>query len=128
MGAVGTAEEVLAALQQLDADRETLLVIDDAELVQDDRGALVGLLAAGGEHLLVIAAGRPDVVRSAYGHWTTAVRRSRKGLLLGAVHDLDGDVLGVLLPRRGTVRPRPGDGLLVTDGTVTPMQLAMPCG
>ena len=95
---------------------------------QDDRGALAGLLAAGRPHLLVIAAGRPDVVRSTYGHWTAAVRRSRKGLLLGAVHDLDGDVLGVLLPRRGTARPRPGDGLLVIDGTVTPMQIAMPCG
>ncbi|HEY5874778.1 MAG TPA: FtsK/SpoIIIE domain-containing protein, partial [Ilumatobacteraceae bacterium] len=127
-GTVGGADEVLAALQQLDADRAALLVVDDAELVADDQGALAGLLAAGRPHLLVIAAGRPDVVRSTYGHWTAAVRRSRKGVLLGAVHDLDGDVLGVLLPRRATTRPRPGDGLLVADGTVTLMQLAMPCG
>ncbi|MGD9703880.1 MAG: FtsK/SpoIIIE domain-containing protein [Acidimicrobiia bacterium] len=128
VGAIGCADDVLGALADVDNAQPALLVVDDAELVHDESGALARLLAADREQLLVIAAGRPDAVRSTYGHWTAAVRRSRKGVLLGALHDLDGDVLGVLLPRRGPTRPRIGDGLLVAEGTVTPMQLAVPCG
>ena len=119
------SERLLADLDAALACGPALLVVDDAELVSDDSGALARLLAANHAHLQVFVAGRPDALRGAYGHWTTAVRRSRKGLLLGALHDLDGDLLGVLLPRRTAHRPRPGDGYLVADGTVTALQVAV---
>ena len=62
------------------------------------------------------AAGRPDALRTAYGHWTGAVRRSRIGLLLSACADIDGDLLGELLPRVPPLPSRPGLAWTV-DGT-----------
>jgi S-DNA-T family DNA segregation ATPase FtsK/SpoIIIE len=58
--------------------------------------------------VLVIAAGRPDGLRPQFAHWTSVVRRSRIGVLLMACRDVDGDLLGELLPRRPPLRARPG--------------------
>jgi S-DNA-T family DNA segregation ATPase FtsK/SpoIIIE len=101
----------------------SLVLIDDAELVDDD-GTLAALLAAGGHDRHVIAAGRPDVLRSMYGHWTHLVRRSRLGVLLQPDVDVDGDLLGAVLPRRQVVAPVPGRGYLVVDGRAELIQLA----
>ncbi|HEU4841431.1 MAG TPA: hypothetical protein VFT09_08315, partial [Ilumatobacteraceae bacterium] len=83
-----------------------LLVVDDAERVDDPR--LGPLAAERRPGLLIAAAGRPDALRTLYGHWTGVVRRSRLGVLLAAGADVDGDVLGELLPRRPPIPPRPG--------------------
>jgi S-DNA-T family DNA segregation ATPase FtsK/SpoIIIE len=74
----------------------------------------------------VVAAGRTDVVRSLYGHWTAAVRRCRLGVLLQPDLDVDGDVLGTVLPRRQPVAAVPGRGHLVVDGRPELVQLAVP--
>ncbi len=74
--------------------------------------------------LTVVAAGRVDALRSAYGHWTQVLRRQRRGLLLRPTSDLDGDVLGVTLPRREAVPAAPGRGYLVADGRCALVQLA----
>jgi S-DNA-T family DNA segregation ATPase FtsK/SpoIIIE len=76
--------------------------------------------------LLVVAAGRPDALRQAYGHWTAAVRRSRLGVLSSAAQDVDGDLLGATLPRRQLLAPRPGLMHLIDGGSVELVQLAMP--
>jgi len=55
-----------------------LVVIDDAEAV-DDSGALADLLVSDRAGLLVVAAGRNDVLRGTYGHWTRVLRRSKFG-------------------------------------------------
>lgn len=89
----------------------TLLVVDDAERVDDPR--LGPLLAERRPGLLAVVAGRPDALRSLYGHWTTVVRRSRIGILLTACVDVDGDLLGELLPRRPPIPSRPGLAWLV---------------
>jgi S-DNA-T family DNA segregation ATPase FtsK/SpoIIIE len=102
-----------------------LIVVDDAELVDDD-GTLTRVLADGNDDVHVVAAGRPDVLRSAYGHWTAAVRRSRLGLLLQPDPDVDGDLLGTALPRRRAMAARPGRGYLVVDGQPQGVQLARP--
>jgi DNA segregation ATPase FtsK/SpoIIIE, S-DNA-T family len=47
-------------------------------------------------------------LRASYGHWTASVRRSRTGLLLAACADIDGDLLGELLPRVPPLGARPG--------------------
>jgi S-DNA-T family DNA segregation ATPase FtsK/SpoIIIE len=115
----------LAALGVLrDSHRRAVLLIDDAERVDDD-GTLAPLVAAGGR-IHVVAAGRPDVLRSLYGHWTAAVRRSRLGVLLQPDVDVDGDLLGAVLPRRQPVAPVPGRGYLVVDGRPEVVQLAAP--
>ena len=99
-----------------------MLVVDDADRVDDPR---LGALAQ--EHrrgLLIAAAGRPDALRPLYGHWTTVVRRSRLGVLLAGCADIDGDLLGELLPRRLPIPARPGLAWLVDAGGRRLVQLA----
>jgi S-DNA-T family DNA segregation ATPase FtsK/SpoIIIE len=103
----------------IDAVREgdpCLVLIDDAERVDDPSGAVAALIADRRPGLLVIAAGRPDALRIQYGQWTNVIRRSRTGLLMSACADTDGDVLGELLPRRPPIPPRPGLAWLVSGG------------
>ena len=83
-----------------------LVVVDDAERVDDPSGVLTRLLACPGTTFAVAA--RLDAVRVAYGHWTREVARSRCGLIMTAMGDVDGELLGVTLPRRSLIPPRPG--------------------
>ncbi|MEU2353506.1 FtsK/SpoIIIE domain-containing protein [Streptomyces misionensis] len=102
----------------------TLLLVDDAETVEDDLGVLDRWLSAArpGHHL--VAAGRADALRRTYGHWTQHARDSRCGILLAPDHDLDGDLLGTTLPRHDRLAPLPGRGYLVADGIATGVQVA----
>lgn len=103
---------------------ERLIVIDDAELVDDPTGALTALIATRGEGVTVIAAGRPDALRHAYGHWTVAARRSRLGVVMAASSDLDGDLLSICLPRRLPIPARAGLAWIVADGERHLVQIA----
>ena len=121
-------EELAAALSAPHAvgageEPRAVLLVDDAELV-DDPSSILLRLVSGCSTLTVIAAGRVDALRSAYGHWTQVLRRQRRGLLLRPTSDLDGDVLGVTLPRREAVPAAPGRGYVVVDGGCTLVQLA----
>lgn len=122
-GAVALARHAAAP------DRPLLLLVDDADRFDDADGTLAGMIGADRPGLTVVAAGRPEALRGVgYGHWTGLVRRGRRGLLLGAVQDLDADVLGVHLPRR--VLPRGavpiGRAVVVADGRHEAVQLALP--
>ncbi len=126
--AVGEAEATgLLAAARVHRGRLVLLV-DDAERLADDDQALAGLLAARTTDLLVVAAGRPDDLRSLYAHWTRTVRKARCGVLLQPDIDLDGDLLGVALPRRAPVALTPGRGYLVSGGSVQLLQAVSPSG
>ncbi len=96
------------ALDAVSGDQPALLLVDDAEHIADPGDRLATLLAERRPGLLVAAAGRPDALRSLFGHWTTIVRRSRIGILAAACTDIDGDLLGELLPRRRPLPARPG--------------------
>ena len=74
--------------------------------------------------LHVIAAGRADALRQAYGHWTQGLRRSRMGLALKPDLDRDGDLWGASLPRKGPDQYPPGRGYLVVEGEVELTQAA----
>jgi S-DNA-T family DNA segregation ATPase FtsK/SpoIIIE len=63
--------------------------------------------------------------RRTYGSWTQRVRDGRCGVLLVPDHDLDGDLLGVTLPRRDRMAPVPGRGYLVANGAVDGVQIAL---
>ncbi len=102
----------------------TVLLVDDAERVDDAEGALARLVADPGPRLRIVAAGRSDALRTAYGHWTAGLRRSRTGLLLCPQVDLDGDLLGVTLPRRAAVPLSTARGYLVVSGQVALVQCA----
>jgi S-DNA-T family DNA segregation ATPase FtsK/SpoIIIE len=119
------AELAVVAGELATAPGPQLVLIDDADLLDDETGALGRLVRSRRPDLHVVAAGRPDALRSLYGHVTAEVRRSRLGLLLAPV-DGDGDLLGMpgLRPPRGPFPP--GQGLLVAGGTGDVVQVALP--
>jgi S-DNA-T family DNA segregation ATPase FtsK/SpoIIIE len=92
----------------LDSGQRCLFLVDDAERVSDSSGRLEALVSPARPGLTVVVAGRAEALRTRYGDWTAAVRRSRLGLVAAASHELDGDILGVTLPRRCPVPLRPG--------------------
>ncbi|HRB02649.1 MAG TPA: FtsK/SpoIIIE domain-containing protein [Ilumatobacteraceae bacterium] len=112
-------------LDDLPQSGPLLLLVDDAEMVDDPGGRLAALAAGARSNTCIVAAGRPDALRQLYGHWTTVVRRSRCGVVLTGGSDLDGDLLGVVLPRRIPVPARPGLAWSVSSGIATLTQIAL---
>ena len=112
-------------LDEIPSTGRVLIAIDDAEMVDDIGGALAALAASRRHGLLIVATGKPDSLRQSYGHWTAVVRRSRLGIVTSAANDLDGDLLGVTLPRRLPIPPRPGLVWLVADGDAVLTQVAV---
>jgi S-DNA-T family DNA segregation ATPase FtsK/SpoIIIE len=109
-GVVAVAEEaaIVQTVESMGTDRRVLVAVDDAERVADAGGRLLAVVAARARDVMVIAAGRPDSLRTMYGHWTAVARRSRLGLVMSTGSDADGDLLGEPLPRRASVPPRVG--------------------
>jgi len=102
-----------------------LLLVDDVESFMDTLGVLDRWIAKAGAGRHVIAAGRNDGIRRQFGMWTQRVRDGRCGVLLVPDHELDGDLLGVALPRQNRMAPVPGRGYLVSDGSMDGVQLAL---
>jgi S-DNA-T family DNA segregation ATPase FtsK/SpoIIIE len=102
-----------------------MLLIDDADAVDDPSRALSDLFSSSQPHLHAIVAGRTDALKS-LGHWSVGVRRSRTGLLLQPEVTVDGPLLGVTLPRRPLPPVRPGCGYRVDAGGFELMQVALP--
>jgi S-DNA-T family DNA segregation ATPase FtsK/SpoIIIE len=116
------ADVVATDVTELDrVSGASVVLVDDAELVTDD-GTLAACLARRDGH--VAAAVHPDALRSSYGHWAHHVRRSRLGVVLQPDVDIDGELLGTVLPRRQVVPARPGCGYLVVHGRAELVQLA----
>jgi S-DNA-T family DNA segregation ATPase FtsK/SpoIIIE len=106
-----------------DASARIAIVIDDAHRV-DDPGLLAAIATGDHPHITVIAGARADVVRTAYGHWTREIAKSRCGLVMSSRGDPDGDLLGVQVPRRPLVATRPGLGWVVDGGPLRQVQVA----
>ncbi|MEP7113532.1 MAG: FtsK/SpoIIIE domain-containing protein [Ilumatobacteraceae bacterium] len=102
-----------------------LIAIDDAEMIDDVGGALAALATSRRHGLMIIASGKPDSLRQSYGHWTGVVRRSRLGIVTSASSDLDGDLLGAMLPRHSPIPARPGLVWLVSGGDIVLAQVAV---
>jgi S-DNA-T family DNA segregation ATPase FtsK/SpoIIIE len=88
--------------------RPVLVAVDRADRVDDPRGEFAAIVAGCRPGVTIVAGARLDATRGAYGHWVREVARSRCGLILTGQGDVDGDLLGVTLPRRSRVAPRPG--------------------
>ncbi|WP_432477901.1 FtsK/SpoIIIE domain-containing protein [Nocardioides sp. GXQ0305] len=128
LGRVAVGDDGLAAL--LAAARvhrgRLVLLVDDAEQLDDTDQAFAGLLSARPTDLLVVAAGRSDDLRTLYGHWTKTVRKSRCGVLLQPNVDYDGELVGGTLPRRAPVAMTVGRGYAASGGTLEFLQAARP--
>jgi S-DNA-T family DNA segregation ATPase FtsK/SpoIIIE len=115
-------------LDDLPPTGRVLIAVDDADLVDDIGGALAALAASRRPGLMIVATGKPDSLRQSYGHWTGVVRRSRLGIVAAASNDLDGDLVGVVLPRRLPIPARPGLVWLVSAGDAVLAQVAVDPG
>ncbi len=126
LGHVVTAPEQIADLvaELRAADGLRMLLIDDADAVDDPARALSDLFAAPLPNLHAVVAGRTDALKS-LGHWSVGVRRARTGLLLQPDVQVDGQLLGVTLPRRPAPPVRPGCGYRVDPGGFELMQVAL---
>ncbi len=119
-----TAEQLDAAGPQ-DGPSRCVALIDDADMVRDSPdGALAGVVSDRGSRLHVVASATAERVRSSYGHWLTEMRSCRTGLLLRP-GPLDGDLLGVALPPRLGLAPRPGLALIIENGAAELCQVAL---
>jgi len=124
-GRATTAEQLTELVSALrTGGNPALLLVDDADAVDDSGRALVDLVGDPDGRVHVVAAGRADGLR-ALGHWTAAVRGSRNGLLLQPDLNLDGGLFGVALPRRPPPPARPGCGYLVSAGAFGLIQAAL---
>jgi S-DNA-T family DNA segregation ATPase FtsK/SpoIIIE len=116
-------EESHRMIAACDPRRPPILLVDDADFV-DDVGAYQALIDNRNPDVHVIAACRNDgPVRSGM-HWLGSLRRGRTGVLLLPDWSVDGDLLGVTLPRRPLLEPAPGRGYLVADGGYLAVQTA----
>lgn len=118
------AGELAELVDQLRArEGRRLLLIDDADCLEDPTRALSELASGSEPGLHVIAAGRSDGLRG-IAHWTAGLRRSRTGLLLMPDLQMDGALFGIALPRRPNPPQRPGCGDLVIAGAIELAQVA----
>ena len=103
-----------------------LVLVDDAERIDDSDHALAELLAESPPNVRIAAAGRADDLRTLYSHWTKTLRRSRCGILLQPNVDMDGDLLSARIPRRAPVVMTVGRGYLCLNGGAALIQTALP--
>ena len=102
------------ALEQVASTGPLLVLVDDCLSVADSSSQLARLVAAPPAGVHIVAAAKPDQLRSAYGHWAVDIRSSRVGILLRP-EPIDGDLLGISLPARLALPNVAGRGVLVAD-------------
>ena len=126
--AVG-AEEGADLLRRVgeNAERDLLVVVDDLHDFADSSvdTALSELLpSARSRGLMVVASASADGARRAYGGALRQIRGNKTGLLLQPDSDVDGDIVGIRLPRVANAVWPPGRAYLVTGGVYDACQVA----
>lgn len=107
--------------------RSTLVIlIDDAESLEDPDQSLNNLIAQCPPRVRIIAAGRSADIRQQYGGWTKLLRRGRCGVLLQPDVDFDGEMLAANLPRRSPVPLTTGRGYACAGGVARLVQTMSP--
>ena len=112
-----------------DLPANAAVLVDDAELVMDTPvAAVLDRLMRGARdngHLVIIAGTIEDLSVGFRGFVVNA-RRARAGVLLCPRGPLDGELLGVRLPRGDRSPTTAGRGLLVIGGATVALQVALP--
>ena len=91
-----------------------VIVLDDGNEIADSMADtnLEAIIRRGRDvDVWVIGASEVAAAHRSYGGWTPELRKERQGLLLHPDPDIDGDLLGVRLPKARTSLP--GRGILV---------------
>jgi S-DNA-T family DNA segregation ATPase FtsK/SpoIIIE len=126
LDAAGTSAELERVLRLAPAaarrGRRWVVIVDNASRLDAPLGLRCLVDTPG---VTLVAGGRADDVRSAFGHWTLALRRSRTGALLVPRLELDGELLGVRLPRRLPLTMPAGRGFVVNGGEARLAQLCL---
>ncbi|MCQ3813703.1 MAG: FHA domain-containing protein [Acidimicrobiia bacterium] len=110
------------------AKPDQLIVIDDLHdfaHTEVDSIAQDILKAARSRQWMVIVSADAEAARRVYDGALKSVRASKAGLLLQPDSEVDGDVVGVRLPRAVNAVWPPGRGYLVTGGTFDLCQVGM---
>ena len=120
-----------AAIEELgrrDQASPLVLFIDDADEVSEGPAAygLEPLAKARDGAMLMVAAAESVALHRSFTGWISELRKHKHGLLLDPDLDLDGDLLGVKLPRRQKQSFPPGRGYLVVRGRIELVQTALP--
>jgi len=109
-------------------DGRLILVVDDADLPPETSAAALDAAVAHARtsRSLVVASGVTSALLTSFRGWVGEARRNRTGLLLIPQFTTDGDLLGCRLTKAecGEETP-PGRGQLVTQGQLTPIQIAL---
>ncbi len=117
--------EQVIDLPELLANRSgpVVVLIDDAELIDDQNGVLANLIIGDHGDVMVVAAVRPELLRTNYSHWTRQLRRSRLAVLLRP-NDIDAEFAGIAIPRRGLPTEQ-GRGFLAQNGQLELVQFCV---
>ena len=122
------AAELAALAADLDeGDPPLVIVIDDGDELAETLGssALETLVRRGRDApIRIVAATETQAMLRAYGGWLRELRKDEHGLLLDPDLDVDGDLLGVRLPRRTNAVFPAGRGYYVWRGTLELVQVA----
>jgi S-DNA-T family DNA segregation ATPase FtsK/SpoIIIE len=113
--------------EQVDT-RRCVVVIDDGEELAESLGAmpLETLVRRGRDHdVRVIAVCERQAAQRAFSGWIRELRKEQHALLLDADPDVDGDLVGVRLPRRSSPVWPAGRGYLVRRGELELVQVAI---
>jgi S-DNA-T family DNA segregation ATPase FtsK/SpoIIIE len=105
----------------------TAVLVDDAERVADSvaAAALDRFSTSRDARTLLVVAATTDDVSIGFRGFLADVRRGRTGLLLAPRGPLDGEAFGVRLRRDVAGRHPPGRALLVQQGEVSAVQVAL---
>ncbi|MDH3498678.1 MAG: FtsK/SpoIIIE domain-containing protein [Acidimicrobiia bacterium] len=103
-----------------------LLLIDDADEVDDPDGVIETFMRSrqAGHHL--IAAARSDALRGLLRHWTKTLRAARRGMVLCPLDGSDGEPLGARLPRTLPATMPEGRGYFCNNGQLSLVQTPIP--
>ncbi|HEU4490999.1 MAG TPA: FtsK/SpoIIIE domain-containing protein, partial [Jiangellales bacterium] len=127
-GVVGDEARLQLEVTAAAAIGPLVVLVDDAELVVEGTlGAVLGdyLSACRDGDCALVLAGTPNDLQAGFRGVVAEARKGRTGLLLSPEGALDGDLLGVRLPR-ALATPGPlGRGVLVLRGALTAVQVPL---
>ena len=121
-----TADELTAALQK--ASGPVAIVIDDAESYarsEGDEAIKAFLKARGPGQTAIIVAGQIEEMKNELRGCIVEAKKAKAGLLLSPGSTLDGELVGLRLPRNLVGRTPPGRGVMALHGQATVVQVPL---